>query len=403
MTQTTLSRSPSPANSTGKRTITVACLVDRHSDYGRDIALGVNRYAQEGAHRQWIVLHAPSKERRLWLAQHRWDGIITQNSSTDFLAWLQGQQRAAVNVSARFPQCALPTVVADNFAAGQLAAEHLLDNGLRRLAAIGLGPDQLHFCDLRVAGFVSRIKQEGLPCETAPSSWGLEHWARAAKTPEQPSAPRQWLCALPKPVGLFLATHTLVPLVVPLCLAAEIRIPGELAVIGADNDTIHYESMRPHVSSIALNGQAVGYEAARVLEQLLAGGKAPSKPILISRAEVVVRDSTQMKRSQQALVSQALDYINGHYHRPLYMEEIAANLGVSQRELRRLFVEKRGRSLLEEITRVRIAKAKKLLQTTRLPVAEVARRCGFERREYFASIFRRHTRQTPRAYRRRPG
>jgi len=47
----------------------------------------------------------------------------------------------------------------------------------------------------------------------------------------------------------------------------------------------------------------------------------------------------------------------------------------------------------------RLAKAKKLLSTTSMPVGEVALSCGIEDVSYFSTLFRKHTGLTPSAFR----
>jgi AraC-like DNA-binding protein len=99
-------------------------------------------------------------------------------------------------------------------------------------------------------------------------------------------------------------------------------------------------------------------------------------------------------------VAIAVTYIQNHFHRSLYVEEIAKHVGLSRWHLQRLFLKQRGYSLVEEINRTRLRRAKELLAGTDLPTAEVARLCGFERREYFSVVFSRHVGESPALYRR---
>jgi LacI family transcriptional regulator len=59
-----------------------------------------------------------------------------------------------------------------------------------------------------------------------------------------------------------------------------------------------------------------------------------------------------------------------------------------------------GRSILEEIRRVRIERARFLLAQTDLPLHAVAERAGFTDAKRFSTVFRQATEQTPGAYRR---
>jgi len=54
---------------------------------------------------------------------------------------------------------------------------------------------------------------------------------------------------------------------------ADLTLPEEVAVIGVDNDELLCNLLDPPLSSIALNLEKAGYEAAALLDRLMAGGK----------------------------------------------------------------------------------------------------------------------------------
>jgi transcriptional regulator GlxA family with amidase domain len=60
-----------------------------------------------------------------------------------------------------------------------------------------------------------------------------------------------------------------------------------------------------------------------------------------------------------------------------------------------------GVSVHEEISRVRIARAKALLGSSNLPLADVAVRCGLEWSTSLGKLFRKHVGVTPGEYRKR--
>ena len=74
---------------------------------------------------------------------------------------------------------------------------------------------------------------------------------------------------------------------------------------------------------------------------------------------------------------------------------------VSRSTLFRRFKEQLGRSPKEELTRVRLERAKELLCHSELSIATVAERVGYTESKNFIGIFRRATGQTPLRYRRR--
>ncbi len=82
------------------------------------------------------------------------------------------------------------------------------------------------------------------------------------------------------------------------------------------------------------------------------------------------------------------------------VEELAARLGVGARHLSRLFAVHVGASPLQTAQTLRIGRAKRLLDETRLPVTEVARRAGFGSVRRFNAAFSRLYGRPPSAIRR---
>jgi LacI family transcriptional regulator len=68
--------------------------------------------------------------------------------------------------------------------------------------------------------------------------------------------------------------------------------------------------------------------------------------------------------------------------------------------LQRRFKQAVGRTLHEEILRVRLARARDLLAETDLPIAVVAERAGFHHQEYLGVVFRQRLATTPARFRR---
>ncbi|WP_378742482.1 GlxA family transcriptional regulator [Nocardia brasiliensis] len=87
------------------------------------------------------------------------------------------------------------------------------------------------------------------------------------------------------------------------------------------------------------------------------------------------------------LVRRAVTYINSHLDQDLSAGTLAAEIGVSERHLTRLFVAELGRSPGRFVRRSRTEAAAQLLAGTRLPVAAIATRCGFGSAETLRQAF----------------
>lgn len=92
----------------------------------------------------------------------------------------------------------------------------------------------------------------------------------------------------------------------------DIIVPEEVAVIGVDDDPACCAIASPPLSSVQPNAARVGFEAAALLDRLMAGGAPPKHPILIPPLGVITRQSTDVVAVPDRLVARALDLIREH-------------------------------------------------------------------------------------------
>lgn len=105
-------------------------------------------------------------------------------------------------------------------------------------------------------------------------------------------------------------------------------------------------------------------------------------------------------RSYPEPLQKALDFLHGNYSRSDFgMSALAEVAGVSTPTLIRMFHAGLGKTPMEHITEMRMELAKNLLESTQLPVKEIAGRVGYNDPLYFSTVFRNYTGMNPRAYR----
>jgi LacI family transcriptional regulator len=178
-------------------------------------------------------------------------------------------------------------------------------------------------------------------------------------------------------------------------------VPDEVAVLGVDNDEIWCELSGVQLSSIRLNTEQIGFEAASLLGRLIAGEPAPPKPILISPAEVITRRSTDVIALADAEVAKAVRFIRDRGGRDINVEDLLEQTACSRRSLEMRFRKALGRSPYKEIRRVQIERARLLLSGTDRPVREIADACGFKETRQLSTAFQERFGLSPRQYRRR--
>ena len=373
----------------------VALLVETSRTYGRDILRGVNRWIQE--HGPWSVF----VERRgldsavpRWLSGWQGDGILSRTGSAAMDKAIAATGLPAVELRASKLAHNRPFVGVDNHELGQLVAVHFKDNGFTNFAVFDL--DTETYFEQRRDGFIQFVEGLGRPCHTYHVGRGGEHptdWER------HQTAVAQWLTSLPKPIGILACTDQLGFWLLDACRRAEIAVPEEVAVVGVENDETLCQMATPRLSSVAFDGDRVGYEAAALLAELMRGEPPPAEPLVIPPQGIVTRQSSDIVAIADPHVAAALRFIREHACHGLAVTEVVRQIGISRTALERKMKASIGRTPGEEIVRVRFARVKALLLETDLTLASIATRCGMEHPQYMAEAFKKQFGMTPGAYR----
>jgi LacI family transcriptional regulator len=150
---------------------------------------------------------------------------------------------------------------------------------------------------------------------------------------------------------------------------------------------------------VSLPGERIGHEASRLLDLWLNGERPKARLVVLPPGGVVVRQSSDLLAVPDPDVAAAVRYIHQHAHQELRVEDVLRHVPVGRRTLERRFRVALQRSVSEEIRRVHLNRAKRLLQETELPMARIARLSGFPDGRQLSILFRRETGMTPSAFR----
>ena len=289
----------------------------------------------------------------------------------------------------------VPGVHTDFHAAGRIAAEHLIARGLRRLAHFGFtdtGPRNgfMRACARSRANTVTPARvMRSVPTTTrVPAGW--ERFVDCVK-----SAQAGWEA----PMGVGFTDDGLCRLVASVCVSAGWDIPDQLAMVGAGNDMLICSALDPTLSSIEMGDRECGYEAAGLLDRLMNGGKPPKKIQYSPPRELLVRQSSDVFAVSDPKVAKALRYMADHSGVPLSVPEIAQIVGLGRQSLQNRFHQHLGRSINDELIRLRVSKLKRLLVESDEPVKTLGDEAGFGTTVSMHTMFKRHTGMTPKAYR----
>ncbi|WP_059043378.1 AraC family transcriptional regulator [Paenibacillus rubinfantis] len=104
-------------------------------------------------------------------------------------------------------------------------------------------------------------------------------------------------------------------------------------------------------------------------------------------------------QAQDALLRKVEVYLEDFRGDRLNVEALAASLHMSYGHLSRLYKQKTGRTLIEEMNRIRLSKACELLKQPSLLIKEVAEQAGFPDIYYFSKAFKKKYGVSPLTYR----
>jgi LacI family transcriptional regulator len=379
----------------------IALLIETSTAYGRGLLAGVARYVHE--HGPWSIYfrpQGPDAPPPPWLSTWRGDGIIARLSSRRMANAVLRTGSPTVDVRNILPGLGLPGVGPDNRAVVQLALSHFLDLRLRHVGFLGARRGENRYLDVRRDCFRELAEKAGLPSYFhCPERKACGNWTWE----QEQGRLAQWLKLLPKPVGVMACDDDRGLQVLDACLRTGLVVPDEVAIVGVNNDEALCRLTNPPLSSIDVNPERIGCEAAALLDRLMAGAKPPTQVAEFAPRGLVIRQSSDTIGVADPHVAAALRYIRAHASQPIAVSEVAGAAEISQSTLERRFTEVLRRTPNQEIRRVRLAHAQRLLTETDLPLATIAQKSGFRSIGYFCEVFHQQLGCTPGVFRRDRG
>jgi LacI family transcriptional regulator len=376
----------------------VALIVETSLAPGREILMGVARYLRE--HAPWGTFLEPRSLEEVvpsWLSTWNGQGIIARVQNRQIADAVIAAGIPAVDVLGVVQDTGLPLVHTDDARISALAAEHLLERGFRHLAFFNRPGER--WSERRRDAFVGYVEGRAHSCVVFDAPRHLHHTKRWEEYADDLA---RWIADLPKPAGLMLCSDQIGPIALEACRRAGASVPDEVAVIGVDNDEPLCEVAAPGLSSVRPDHERVGYEAAALLDRMIKGQPAPVMPIYVPPRGVVIRRSSDVTALEDREAAAAIRVIRERAcdAAGLTIDDVAAEVAVSRSVLQRRFKRAVGRTLHEEMLRVRLARARELLAETDLPIATVAEKSGFHHQEYLGVVFRQRVGTTPAKFRR---
>ncbi|CAA9388755.1 MAG: xylose operon regulatory protein [uncultured Phycisphaerae bacterium] len=379
----------------GRRRKVVALLVETSNEYARQLLRGIIAYVRE--HRPWstyLAEQARGDEPPAWLDHWAGDGIIARIENERIAKAVTGAGLPVVDVSAANLVPGVPWVETEDTLIARAALDHLTERGFTRLAYVG--DERFNWSNWRRDRFVALAKGRGLDV----SVFHASVVARAgAEWTEEIQRLTRWLAGLPKPLGVVACYDLMGRQVLEACRQGSMAVPDDVAVVGVDDDELICELSDPPLSSVAPDAHRTGYEAAALLDRMMAGEPVEARGHFLPPLGVVARASSDVLAIDDADVSAAVRFIREHACDGIDVADVVARVPLSRRVLESRFKRRVGRSPHEEIDRVQMNRAQELLRETDLSLVQVAEKVGFPHAEYLSVVFKKRVGMTPRAYR----
>ncbi|HTL55226.1 MAG TPA: DNA-binding transcriptional regulator [Candidatus Limnocylindrales bacterium] len=375
----------------------IILLVESSRGSGRALLRGIANYAHH--HGPWSFYWEPGGLEKAWpaLREMEADGVILRDVKKVDEALASGLPAVVIgHRQSEIP--GLVNVVTDSEAIGRMGAEHLLQCGFEHFAFCGYAENEFErtvWSEVRCECYAARILEAGF---ISPPHFALsnseENW------PKERRSLARWLESLPKPLGLMACNDDCAQQVMEACKLAELKVPDQVGVIGVDNDEVVCGLTDPPLSSVVINFERAGYDAARALDGLMRHLKRVPSRITAAAPHIVTRRSTDFVAVEDTHLAHALRFIRDHPRADLSVDDVARAAGLSRRALEKRFRVLVGHSILSEIRRVRTDHIARLLLETDLPVSSIAETLGFSDAHHFARYFRAGKQTSPLRYRR---
>jgi LacI family transcriptional regulator len=380
----------------------ITLLIDLSATPGRNLMRGIARYAR--IYGPWQLNHiardfydSSSRQanilRSLTEIIKNSDGIIMlEPDAVDFTRNLDipiviASTIRDTRVSAK------PTILTDSKKIGEMGANYFLQKGFKNLAFCGIR--KMLWSDHREKYFTDTVKKNGIK----PFSNKLTYPQRERFKDLNMDRIGQWILRIPKPVGVMACNDACGKFIIDACRRNSISVPDEVAVLGVDNDDILCDLTYPSLSSISLNTEKGGFDAAALLDKLIKGVVSDNQIIVIEPIGVQERQSTDIIAVDDKMVSAIINYIKRNSKIPLQVTDLMGEFHISRKSLYKKFKDNLGTSVYEQIRKIKVDGICKMLVETDKSIKEIAFDFGFYNVDHIARFFSKEKGFTPTQYR----
>ena len=376
----------------------VAILIETSRTCERSFLRGIAKYSSLLG--PWTVCTKPqfylkSKKKHFFQYLLNWgvQGIVASDTEIDEEMIDSGIPIVSHVIKHQIP--GLINVIGDTIESGRMAADHFLKCGLQNFAFYGFG--KRYWSEGRMDSFRDTVEKAGFETHIFTESESL-FYRSLEKTQ---LALSKWLCALPKPIGLMTCADDFSQHAVEACKITNINIPDEISIIGVDNDELVCSLSNPTLSSISLNFEAAGYQAATILNKMMKGQKITNQHIIVQANRIVERQSSNILAIDNKEVVNAILFIQDNAKYPIQVPDVVNATSLSRRSLELEFKKHCKRSIHNIIKHYRITLICKMLTETKMTISQIVQEMDFADTAHFSRYFHESMNIRPSDYRKK--
>ena len=334
---------------------------------------GILNYSQGTEH--WVVCKMPpSYKRKLgmegvvaWAKEWRADVVIAQFDPEDDVTLFRknGIIAMAQDYVAKFDT--IPNITGDYALTGTMAAEYFLAKGFKNFGFFGY--NGVCWSDERCEAFRSRV-QESYPeganfymydGQNIDNMWYYDQ-----------SELTTWLKSLPKPIAIMSCDDNQGNILLQACELCCINVPFDVAIIGVDNDEILCNMSNPSMSTINVDIERGGADAAAVAERMVKDPSYKGEDVVLKPLTVIERLSSSVFATNDKEVLMALRFIHANLDSKIIVTDVLENVPMSRRLLEHRFKKMTGMTIYNYISVQRIERFAQLLITSNDSISDIA-------------------------------
>ena len=375
-------------------------ITDFTEQFSYRLLRGIMDYSRR-TEQQWVICKMPPSYKRevglagvvRWALKWKADVVIGQFEPDDDVALFRtnGIVAIAQDYISMFKD--IPNITADYHKTGAMAADRLCGHGFKNFGFFGY--NDVCWSDGRLEGYRERLAMEYghetvhvFNHQQIDSLWNYDLGELS-----------QWLMSLPKPIGVFACDDNQAAILMEACHVVGLNVPIDVAIIGVDNDEVTCNLTSPALSSIDMDIEKGGYEAAEMASRMVEDKSFMGMDIVIRPVAVVGRGSTGIMATKDPVVASAMRYIYQNRARKILVSDVIRQVPVSRRLLEQRFKDATGVSIYTVISNLRMDYFAQQLLSSSETISEIAARMDEPDTKSISRLFKSIKGCTPSEYR----